>query len=91
MQSINIHRLGGSVKLFAAVIGASGAVAMGALTLGHSVSEVGATTASANGWPAATVTRTPPPPAPQTSFAAPPVIAGQPGAAPCPKRGVYPC
>jgi hypothetical protein len=91
MTPMNFHRLRGSVKVLSAVIGASGVVAMGALTVAHSGNDIGASTASTNGWPAATVTRTPPPSAPQTSFAAPPVIAGQPGAAPCPKRGVYPC
>ncbi len=91
MQVTDTHRLWGSAKMLSAVIGAGGIVAMSALTMAHSGNDIDASTASTNGWPAATITRTSPPPAPETSFAAPPVIAGQPGAAPCPKRGVYPC
>jgi hypothetical protein len=91
MEPMNFHRLRGSVKALSVAIGASGVIAMGALTVAHSGNDIDASTASTNGWGAATITRTPPPSAPQTSFAAPPVIAGDPGPAPCPKRGVYPC
>jgi hypothetical protein len=82
----NIHRVRGSVKVLSAVIGASAVVAMGAVTVAYPGNEVSTSATSPKGWPAATVTRTPPASAPQTSFAAPPITA-----TPCPKRVTLPC
>lgn len=75
IEPINFHRVRGSVKVLSAVIGASVVVAMGAVTVAYPGNEVGASAASPNGWRAATVTRTPPASAPQTSFATPPITA----------------
>jgi hypothetical protein len=86
MELVNFHRLRGSVKVLSAVLGASVVVTMGAMTVAYQRNEVSASTASENAWTAATVTRSPSPAAPQTSFAAPPFLNG-----PCPKRAVYPC
>jgi hypothetical protein len=80
IEPINFHRVRGSVKVLSAVIGASVVVAMGAVTAAYRGNDVGASATSPNSWPAATVTRTPPASAPETSFAAPPITA-----APCPK------
>jgi hypothetical protein len=85
IEPINFGRVRGSLKVLSAVIGA-GVVAMGAVTVAYPGDEVGASATSPKGWPAATVTRTPPASAPQTSFATPPVTA-----TPCPKRATLPC
>ncbi|MDT5359476.1 MAG: hypothetical protein QOC69_1238 [Mycobacterium sp.] len=69
IEPINFHRVRGSVKGLSAVIGAGVVVAMGAVTVGYPGNEVGASATIPKGWPAATVTRTPPAAAPQTSFA----------------------
>jgi hypothetical protein len=84
MEPKNFHRLRGRVKVLSAVIGASVVVAMAAVTVAYPGTEVGASATSSNGWPAATITRTPP--APRTSFAAPTLTA-----TPCPKRVTLPC
>jgi hypothetical protein len=86
MQPTNFHRLRGSVKVLSAVIGTSVVVAMGALTVAYPANEVGTSTASTNGWPAATSTWTPPPSVPETSFATPTFTATL-----CPKRATMPC
>jgi hypothetical protein len=86
MDPNNCHCLRGRVKVLSAVIGASVVVAMGAVTVAYPGNEVGTSTATPNGWPAATITRTPPPSAPHTSFAAPTLTA-----TPCPKRVSLPC
>jgi hypothetical protein len=84
MELVNFHSLRASVKVVSAVIGASVVVAMGALTIAYSGTEVG--TAGPNGWSAETIGRTPPPTAPETSFATPTFTA-----TPCPKRATMPC
>jgi hypothetical protein len=86
MQLTTFHRLRGSLRLLSAVTGAGVVVAMGALTIADQGNQDGASTASPNGWAVATVTMTPPPEAPETSFAAPTFKA-----VPCAKRAVYPC
>lgn len=86
MEPIDVHRLRGRVKVLSAVIGASAVVAMGAVTVAYPVNEVSTSTTSSNGWPAATITRTPPPSAPEKSFATPTLTA-----TPCPKRVTFPC
>jgi hypothetical protein len=85
-ESNNLHRLRGRVKVLSAVIGGSVVIAMGAVTFAYPGDEVGASATSPEGWPAATVTRTPPASAPQTSFATPPI-----SATPCPRRVTLPC
>ena len=86
IESIDFHRLRGRVKVLSAVIGASVVVTMGAVTVAYPGNEVGTNTTNSNGWPAATITRTPPPSAPHTSFAIPTHTA-----TPCPKRVTLPC
>jgi hypothetical protein len=86
MKPNNFHRLRGRVKVLSAVIGGSVVITMGAVTVAYPGTEVGADAPSSNGWPAATITRTPPASAPRTSFAAPTVTA-----TPCPKRVTLPC
>ena len=76
----NFRCLRGGVQVLSAVIGASVVVGMGAVNVAYPGTDAGASATSPKGWPAATVTRTPPASAPQTSFAAPPVTA-----TPCPK------
>jgi len=72
--------------MLSAAVGASVVVAMGAVTVAYPSNQLGTSTARPTGWPAATVTRTPPPSAPQTSFATPTLTA-----TPCPKRATLPC
>jgi hypothetical protein len=86
MEPTNTHRLRGPVKVLSAVIGDSVVIAMGAVTVAYPGNEVGTSATRSNGWPAATITRTPPPSAPHTSFAAPTLTA-----TPCPKRVTLPC
>jgi hypothetical protein len=86
IESIDIHRLRGSVKVLSAVVGAGVVVAMGTVTVAYPVNEVSTNTTSSNGWPAATITRAPPPSTPVTSFATPTHTA-----TPCPKRVTLPC
>ena len=86
IEPINPNGVRGSVKMLSAVIGASVVVAMGVVTVAYPGNDGGASATSPKGWFAATVTRTPPASAPQTSFAAPPITA-----IPCPKRVTLPC
>jgi hypothetical protein len=86
MELMNFHRLRGSVKVLSAAIGASVVVAMGALTVAYPANEVRTSTASTNGWPVASIARTPPPSVPETPFATPTFTA-----TPCPKRATMPC
>ena len=86
MQLLNFHRLRGSVKGLSAVLGASVVVTTGAVTVAYQGNEFGTGITSTTGWAAETVTRSPSPAAPETSFATPPVTA-----TPCPKRATMPC
>jgi hypothetical protein len=79
------RRVAGSVKVLAAVGGAGVVVAMGAITIANG-NEVGASTASTNGWPLAPVTQTTAPTELATSFARPTYTAK-----PCAKRATMPC
>jgi hypothetical protein len=72
--------------MLSAAVGASVVVAIGAVTVAYPGDQVGASATGPKGWSSATVTRTPPASAPQTSFATPPVTAN-----PCPKRATLAC
>jgi hypothetical protein len=85
MELTKFHRLRGSVKMLSAVLGA-GVVVTSAVTAAYQGNELSTSTASTSGWEQATVTRSPSPATPETSFAAPPHTAN-----PCAPRAVYPC
>jgi hypothetical protein len=86
MEPNNFHRVRGRVKMLSAVIGGSVVITMGAVTVAYPGTEVDTDATRSNGWPAATITRTPPASVPETSFATPTVTA-----TPCPKRVTLPC